>query len=147
MIQRFSAPWWISLASASCLFGLLTYLLLRWTGAVNDDRLALYLLAGIGLGDALLAWVFEVMTPTRVTLSPGERRTASCELRSRAEVVSGFEDSDVGCVQVRGEIWKARIAKGQTVTLPAGSVLNVVDRDGLVLIVSQSDGHSGLPAS
>ena len=135
MIQRFSKPWWISLASGSCVFGLVTYLVLRWSGAVNDDRLVLYLLAGIGVGDVLLALSFEVITPTRVTLGPGERRTAACDVHELAEVVSGFEDSPVGRVRVRGEIWNGRLANGQPARLPPGSMMPIRERDGLTLIL------------
>ncbi len=134
--------WWISLASASCLFGLLTYLALRLTGMVDDDRLALYMLIGIGLGDVLVALSLEVTAPTRVTLGPADRRMASSRLEATAEVVSGFHGSAEGRVQVRGETWQARMADGQAATLPAGSILNVIERDGLVLVVSGSECNS-----
>ena len=68
MIRRFSRPWWISLASGSCLFGLLTYGVLRWLGAVENDRLILYLLMGITLGDVLLALSLENSTSGRVRI-------------------------------------------------------------------------------
>lgn len=147
MIRRFSTSWWISLASASCVFGLLTYLALRLMGMVDDDRLVLYMLAGVGLGDVLVALSLEVTAPTRVTLGPADRRMASSKLKATAEVVSGFDDSSEGRVRVRGETWKARMANGQPAMLPAGSFLNVVDRDGLILIVSNSEGQSGSPNS
>jgi membrane protein implicated in regulation of membrane protease activity len=142
MIRRFSTSWWISLASASCVFGLLTYIVLRLTGMVDDDRLALYLLGGIGLGDVLVALSLEVTAPTRVTLGPADRRLASSKFEATAEVVSGFDGSAEGRVQVRGETWKARMADGQPATLAGGSTLNVIERDGLVLIVSPSDDQS-----
>jgi len=135
MFRRFSKPWWISLASASCVFGLVMYLLLRWIGTVDDDRLALYLIAGIALGDAFLAWTFEIVTPTRVTLGPGERRFASSELREPAEVVSGFDGSSVGRVRARGEIWSARTADGHPVRLDPGAQVAVVEREDLTLLV------------
>jgi len=135
MIRRFSTSWWISLASASCVFGLVTYLALRFMGLVDDDRLVLYMLIGVGLGDVLVALSFEVTAPTRVTLGPGDRRLASSELEATAEVVSGFEESAEGRVQVRGETWKARMADGQPATLRPGSPVKVVDREALTLLV------------
>ncbi len=135
MIRRFSKPWWISLASASCLFGLLTYGLLRWLGAVDDDYVVLYLLTGIALGDFLLAISLEVITPTHVTLRPGERRTSSCDLDERAEVLSGFGQSCLGRVRIRDESWNARLDDGQPVCLPPGSAVRVIGREGLTLII------------
>ncbi|KPK55282.1 MAG: hypothetical protein AMJ59_24250 [Gammaproteobacteria bacterium SG8_31] len=139
MIERFSKPWWISLASGSCLFGLLTYLILRGLGAVNDDRLVLYLLMGIATGDVLLALCLEVITPTQVTLRPGERRTATCDVADMAEVVSGFEDSSHGRVRIRDETWNARIEDQQPALLTPGTKLEVKRRDGLTLILSRPD--------
>jgi membrane protein implicated in regulation of membrane protease activity len=136
MIRRFSKPWWISLASASCLFGLLTYGLLRWLGAVDDDHLVLYLLTGIALGDFLLAISLEVITPTHVTLRPGERRTSSCDLDETAEILSGFGESCLGRVRIRDETWNARLEDGQPMYLPPGSAVRVIGRDGLTLLVA-----------
>lgn len=143
MIRRFSTSWWISLASASCVFGLVTYLALRFMGLVDDDRLVLYMLIGIGLGDVLVALSFEVTAPTRVTLGPGDRRLASSELEATAEVVSGFDESAEGRVQVRGETWKARMADGRPATLQPGSEVAVTEREGLTLLVARIREHSG----
>lgn len=136
MIRRFSKPWWISLASGSCLFGLLTYVILRGLGAVNDDRLVLYLLMGIATGDVLLALCLEVITPTQVTLRPGERRTATCSVDEMAEVVSGFDDSAWGRVRIRDETWNARLEDGRPAHLAAGVVARVVGREGLTLLLA-----------
>ena len=136
MIRRFSKPWWISLASASCLFGLLTYGVLRLLGLVHDDHLVLYLLVGIALGDFLLAISLEVITPTQVTLRPGERRTSSCDLGETAEVLSGFGDSCLGRVRIGNETWNARLDDRQPVCLPPGSAVRVIGRDGLTLLVT-----------
>ncbi|MGD8482873.1 MAG: NfeD family protein [Gammaproteobacteria bacterium] len=136
MIKRFSKPWWISLASGSCLFGLLTYGVLRAFGAVDDDHLVLYLLTGIAMGDALLAISLEVITPTQVTLRPGERRTSSCNLDETAEVLSGFQHAHSGRVTVRGESWAARMVDEHPVHLTPGSVVRVVGREGLTLLIA-----------
>jgi len=142
MIKRFSTSWWISLASASCVFGLVTYLALRFMGLVDDDRLVLYMLIGIGLGDVLVALSFEVTAPTHVTLGPGDRRLASSEIEATAEVVSGFEESAEGRVRVRGETWKARMADGQPATLQPGSAVAVIEREGLTLLVLPTPNKS-----
>ena len=136
MIRRFSRPWWISLASGSCLFGLLTYGVLRGLGVVENDRLILYLLMGITLGDVLLALSLELVSPTRVTLRPGERRTVNCEFEEPAEILSGFENSTAGRVRIGGESWNARAADGETYQLRAGSSVRVIGRDGLTLLIS-----------
>jgi len=141
VIRRFSRPWWISLASGSCLFGLLTYGVLRWLGAVSDDRLVLYLLLGIAVGDVLLALSFEVTSPTPITVGPGERRTASCAIDELVEVVAGFEDGVSGRVRIRGEIWNARTENGQPVRLQPGDAAKVIGRDGLTLLIVLSEKH------
>ncbi|MDH4030695.1 MAG: NfeD family protein [Chromatiales bacterium] len=139
-IKTFSRAWWISLFSASCVFGLLTYLVLRWFGAVDDDRLVLYLVLGIAMGDVLLALSFELTTPTQVMVGPGERRTAHCELAETAVVVSGFEDSPEGQVRIRGELWSGRHAGGLRLSLAPGTEVGVVGRDGLILLLAESSG-------
>jgi membrane protein implicated in regulation of membrane protease activity len=136
MIKRFSKPWWISLASGSCLFGLLTYGVLRAFGAVDNDHLVLYLLMGIAMGDVLLAISLEVITPTQVTLRPGERRTSSCNLDETAEVLSGFQQADSGRVIIRGESWAARVADERPVHLAPGSAVRVIGREGLTLLIA-----------
>jgi membrane protein implicated in regulation of membrane protease activity len=136
MIRRFSKPWWISLASGSCLFALLTYGILRWLGAVNDDHLVLYLLMGMAIGDVLLAISLEVITPTQVTLRPGERRTSSCNLEETAVVLSGFQHAYSGRVIVRGESWAARVVDEHAVHLTPGSVVRVIGREDLTLLVA-----------
>jgi membrane protein implicated in regulation of membrane protease activity len=140
-IKTFSRAWWISLLSASCVFGLLTYLVLRWFGAVDDDRLVLYLILGIAMGDFLLALSFELTTPTQVVIGPGERRTAHCELMETAVVISGFGDSPEGQVRIRGEIWSARQADGQRLILAAGTEVAIVGRDGLKLLLAERSGQ------
>lgn len=136
MLRRFSTAWWISLGSASCAFGLLTYLVLRSLGVADDDRLVLYMLVSIGLGDVLVALSLEMTAPTRITVGPGDRRVATSALRDAAEVVSGFQGSMEGFVRVRGETWKARTEDERPAVLAAGTGLKVVDREGLVLIVA-----------
>jgi membrane protein implicated in regulation of membrane protease activity len=127
-IKTFSRAWWISLLSASCVFGLLTYLVLRWFGAVD------------AIGDVLLALSFELTTPTQVMVGPGERRTAHCELAETAVVVSGFEDSPEGQVRIRGELWSGRHAGGLRLSLAPGTEVGVVGRDGLILLLAESSG-------
>jgi membrane protein implicated in regulation of membrane protease activity len=136
-VERFSRAWWVSLLSASCVFGLLTYLILRWFGVVENDRLVLYLVFGIAIGDVLLALSFELTTPTQVMVGPGERLTSNCELKETAVVVSGFEGSTEGQVRIRGELWAARRADGQPSSLAPGTQVAIAGREGLILLLHE----------
>jgi len=78
----------------------------------------------------------QAVAPTRVTIGPGEKQFDADKLKKLATVVSGFSDSDIGKVRIRGEIWSARLVPNDGAHVRTGNSVMVVDRDGLILLVS-----------
>lgn len=92
------------------------------------------------VGDIALAFIMQAVSPTRVTLGPGDRRHKAEIPGELGTVATSFRNRH-GRVSVRGEIWQARQALGCTGPLKAGGEVRIVERDGLTLIVSRaSDG-------
>ena len=82
-------------------------------------------------GDVASVLLLQRYAPTRITLQPGEAS------RLLAEVRSGFGESPVGEVTVKGERWQAR--HEGTGMLAPGDRVDVVSRAGLTLYVRPID--------
>ena len=82
-------------------------------------------------GDVVSALLLQRYAPTRITLQPGEAS------RRFAEVLSGFGESQIGEVTIKGERWKAR-HDGSGMLAP-GDCVDVVARAGLTLHVKAID--------
>ena len=91
-------------------------------------------------GDIALAFVMQAISPTRVTLGPGDRRH-NAEIPGELGLVETNFRNRHGRVSIRGETWQARQALGCRVRLKAGGAVRVVERDGLTLIVSHAPGE------
>ena len=89
------------------------------------------------IGDLLMALSFEAIAPEKITLGPGERYKRTDDLKEKASVVSGFSSSSEGKVRVRGELWSARHYVGREISLYSGQMVRVIDREGLVLLISE----------
>ena len=70
----------------------------------------------------------------------GEKQLVSDLPSEKATVVSGFDSAPDGHVSIRGEIWRASRAQGDSGALTTGMTVYVVDREGLTLIVSTAPG-------
>ncbi len=88
-------------------------------------------LAIIVAGDIVSALLLQRHAPTRITLEPGEAS------QSLAKVLSGFGESPMGEVRVKGERWRAR-CEGPG-NLAPGDRVDVVARAGLTLTVKAID--------
>jgi membrane protein implicated in regulation of membrane protease activity len=86
-------------------------------------------------GDVALAFLMQAVSPTRVTLGPGDRRYKSELPEELGTVASSFRNRR-GRVSVRGETWDARQANGCGGRLEAGGAVRIVDREGLTLVVA-----------
>jgi len=136
--QRLSREWWSWLLLGVLVFGGATFAVSVWLGLVTDPVALVFLvIAGSIIGDLLMALSFEAIAPQRVTLGPGERLKRTDALTEMATVLSGFSNSAEGRVRVRGEIWAARHSEGSVVSLKAGEMVRVVERDRLVLLISE----------
>jgi membrane protein implicated in regulation of membrane protease activity len=82
----------------------------------------------------------EAIAPTKVSIGPGEKHLDSDPASETATIMSGFDSISYGQVSVRGETWRAIRAPDDTGNLTTGMSVNVVDRDGLTLVVSTRSG-------
>lgn len=106
--------------------------LLSGIGRLAEPSAWLLALVLIALGDLATALIMQRIAPTRVLLAPGEAG------RHSAAVLRGFEQSNVGVIRVRGEIWRARSRDSQL--LQPGDPVHILSRDGLVLEVEPARG-------
>ena len=89
-------------------------------------------------GDIALAFLMQAVSPTRVTLGPGDRRLNDELPEELGMVATNFRDRH-GRVAIRGETWQARQATGCRGRLKAGGAVRVVEREGLTLIVAATE--------
>ena len=89
-------------------------------------------------GDVILALLMQAVSPTRVTLGPGDRHRSDDPPGELGTVLADFE-SGSGKVSIRGEQWRARQAPGCNRRLGAGTAVRVLEREGLTLVVSAAE--------
>ena len=94
------------------------------------------------VGDIGLAFIMGALSPTRVTLGPGDRLSKADLPTEIGSVIDDFEDG-YGSVSIRGERWRARQTATCTERLTAGAAVRVFDREGLILIVAAHDPAIG----
>lgn len=99
---------------------------------LNDVRWLAGALLLNAVGDVLAAMAAQLSAPTRIRLRPGEVADPV------VEVVGGFGPSRDGLVRSGGETWRARLLSGSGAVAP-GDRVSVVDREGLLLIVTTPD--------
>ena len=90
------------------------------------------------VGDIALALFMQAVSPTHVTLGPGDRRHNTELPKELGTVATNFENRR-GRVSVRGETWRARQAVSCSGRLEAGVAVRVVEREGLTLVVSATE--------
>lgn len=139
-MKRYSLTWWLVILPTSLTVGgtsiLLSSVLTDWS---IFARLAAAVFATALADLAIAAWM-ESIAPTRVHIGPGEKHLVSDPPSEKAVVVDGFDSVPNGHVLIRGETWRAVRATGDTGALTTGMTVNVVDREGLTLVVSSLHG-------
>jgi membrane protein implicated in regulation of membrane protease activity len=137
-MKRYSLLWWAVILPTSLVVGLPTFLVI---GQLTDwailQRIAVALVA-ILAADLAIAASMEAVAPTKIKIGPGERHLKSETPADTATVVSGFESSPYGRVMVRGETWLATRLPGETGVMSAGTIVQIVDRNGLNLVVTSN---------
>ena len=139
-MKRYSFTWWLVILPTSVTVGGTTILL---TSNFTDwGVMALVAVAVVStfLADLAIAASMEAIAPTKVSIGPGEKHLDSDLASEKATITSGFDSISHGQVSVRGESWLAIRAPDDTGTLTTGMSVNVVDRDGLTLVVSTRSG-------
>ncbi|MBT8103853.1 MAG: NfeD family protein [Gammaproteobacteria bacterium] len=139
-MKRYSFTWWLVILPTSVTVGGTTILL---ASSFTDWSVMARVAVAVGLtflADLAIAASMEAIAPTRVSIGPGEKHLDSDLVPEKATIMSGFGSIAHGQVSVRGETWRAIRAPDDTGTLTAGMSVNVVDRDGLTLVVSTRSG-------
>jgi membrane protein implicated in regulation of membrane protease activity len=139
-MKRYSFTWWLVILPTSVTVGGTTILL---TSSLTDwgvmARVAVAVVSTF-LADLAIAASMEAIAPTKVSIGPGEKHLDSDLASEKATVMSGFDSISYGQVLVRGETWRAIRAPGDTGILTTGMSVNVVDRDGLTLVITTKSG-------
>jgi membrane-bound ClpP family serine protease len=139
-MKRYSFTWWLVILPTSVTVGGTTILL---TSNFTDWGVMALVVVGVVstfLADLWIAASMEAIAPTKVSIGPGEKHLDSDLASEKATIMSGFDSISHGQVSVRGETWRAIRAPDDTGTLTTGMSVNVVDRDGLTLVVSNRSG-------
>jgi membrane-bound ClpP family serine protease len=139
-MKRYSFTWWLVILPTSVTVGGTTILL---TSNFTDwGVMTLVAVAAVStfFADLAIAASMEAIAPTKVSIGPGEKYLDSDLASEKATIMSGFDSISHGQVSVRGETWRAIRAPDDTGTLTTGMSVNVVDRDGLTLVVSTRSG-------
>ena len=137
-MRRFSRRWLAPILLSSVVTGGGSFVLLS---LATDWPLTIVLAVSAALvlaGDIALALLMQAVSPTRITLGPGERQHITEEPKELGTVAANFRNRR-GQVSVRGETWRARQAIGCGETLEAGGAVRIVERDGLTLVVASSE--------
>ena len=135
-MKRYSFTWWLVILPTSVTVGGTTILL---TSNLTDWSVMTLVAVAVVLtflADLAIAASMEAIAPTKISIGPGEKHLDSDLASEKATVMSGFDATSHGQVSVRGETWRAVRVPDDTGTLTTGMSVNVVDRDGLTLVVS-----------
>lgn len=135
-MKRHSVLWWLVMLPTSVIVGGTTFLLARHFTDLNVLSLVGVAAVSALVADLAIAVAMEAIAPTKVHIGPGEKVLDSELPSEQATIIAGFDFSPHGQVSVRGEIWRAVRAPGDTGVLSKGLVVSVVDRNGLTLVVS-----------
>ena len=134
-MRRFSGLWWSSILLSSVVTGGGSFVLLNLVTGLPIETIILVSLALIVIGDLMLVFIMESISPTRILLGPGERRHRKDTPELLGTVVNDFENGS-GAVSIRGEQWLARQSTGCDERLAVGSPVRVLERNGLTLVVA-----------
>ena len=137
-MRRFSRLWWASIALSSAVTGGGSFALLSLLTELPIATVVKISLLLILAGDIVLALIMDAMSPTRVTVGPGERWHKAEKIREFGTVVKDF-DGRRGSVSVRGERWRARQFADCDKTLTVGTNVRVLARRGLTLVVAAKE--------
>jgi membrane protein implicated in regulation of membrane protease activity len=139
-MKRYSLTWWLVILPTSVTVGGTTILL---TSNFTDwGVIAIVAVAVVStfLADLAIAASMEAIAPTKVSIGPGEKHLDSDLASEKATIMSGFDSISHGQVSVRGETWRAIRAPDDTGTVITGMSVNVVDRNGLTLVITTRSG-------
>lgn len=125
------------MASATLFFVSVTLLVAHVLGGAEGPPRFLWTLAVTLIGDLIVALCYETIAPTRVVVTAGERERHDDLSEEIGVAFDGFENSLIGRVRVRGELWRARHVAESEPRPRRGDQVRILARDGLMLLVEQ----------
>ncbi len=134
-MQRYSRLWWASILLSSLVTGGGSFVLLTLATELPIETVIKVSVILIVVGDIGLAFIMGAVSPTRVTLGPGDRLSKADLPTETGTAIDDFEDGH-GSVSIRGERWRARQTAICSARLTAGAAVRVFDREGLTLVVA-----------
>ncbi len=134
-MQRYSRLWWASILLSSVVTGGSSFAVLALLAGLPVEIAIAGSVTMIVVGDIVLAFIMERLSPTRVFLGPGDRRNRDDLPMEIGKAIADFENGS-GNVSIRGEQWRARQVADCDQRLEAGSLVRVLDRQGLTLVVA-----------
>ena len=139
--------WWVAIAIVLGIIEVLTFsFFLIWPGLAALAMGALLWIAPDMKGSmqvlifAILSVLFTIagrywiVNRKPTDGRPQLNNRASALIGERAVVITGFESGRAGTVEVNGIRWSARMP-GASATPAAGDVFDIVDADGMVLVL------------
>lgn len=115
-----------------------TFLLLLLATDLSIETALKVSVALVLVGDITLAIIMQAISPTRVTLGPGERWFDDEAPRDIGVVKTLFQNGR-GRITIRGETWEARQFDDAIQPFDVGERVRVVEREGLMLVVTAAD--------
>ena len=137
-MQRHSKLWLVTILCSSVVTGGGSFVLLYLLTDLSIATTVAISAALVVAGDIALAIFMQAISPTRVTLGPGDRLHKAEAPRELGRVAASFDERR-GLVSIRGETWQARQAFACRRRLEEGAPVSVVEREGLTLVVKAAD--------
>ena len=137
-MKRHSRFRWAHILLSSIVMGGSSFVAVRLLTDLPIATVAVISLTFVLVGDIALALLMQAISPTHVTLGPGERWHKAEVPLELGTVVHRFDDRH-GKVSIRGETWRARQTNGCAERLHPGNRVRIVERDGLTLIVTAAE--------
>ena len=122
-MRRYSGPWWASLLLSSAVTGGGSFALLTLLAGLPVETAILISVALIVLGDIVLAFIMESISPTHVMLAPGERRHRNDIAEEFGTVIGDFVE------EVREDRYVVRYRPGHGVRPLEPGELQQLDLD------------------
>lgn len=133
--HRFALQWWLTMTTATLFFVSAALVLAHLLGGQEGPPRFLWVLGVTLIGDLIVALCYEAIAPTHVVVTAGERESKHDLSREMGVAFDGFEDSLLGRVRVRGELWRARHVTDSGCRPRRGDQVRILARDGLTLRV------------
>lgn len=120
----------LSISGVIC-FALGAVLLVRSGGVVEKTTIAVIAGTGLAIGSAAAALIYAAARARRAPVVSGQEQLLTEHGTALTDITPGS-----GRIRLHSELWNAKAESG---TIPAGTVVRVVRRDGMLVTVTPAD--------